>query len=472
MIPLIGVSALAAFVLLSLILMVAARYKKCPSDHIMVVYGLVGKEKSAKCIHGGAQFVWPFFQDYRFLSLRPMQIEIPLKGALSRQNIRINTPSTYTIGISVEPEIMRNAAERLLSMDHKSIESTAREIIFGQQRLVIASMDIEEINASRDLFLANIKNNVETELNKIGLRLINVNITDITDESDYIESIGKKAASEAINKAKVDVAEQNKRGAIGEAEATREREIKVAENIAEAEKGKKRAEADRRIFIQGQEAAAMRGENEASADIALTNADLTVQRAEATRRGEVAHREAQTAIQKSQYAAELERLNADGVVRQEIERKKVEIAAAAEGEKKRLIAVGQASAVLAEYEAQAKGMRQLLESKAAGYESLIRSCQGDAQAASTFLMIEKIEKIVEKQVEAIRNLKIDKVTVWDSGSADGKGSSTANFVSSLVRSLPPLQELSAMAGVELPEYLGKLADEKKSAAAKPVEPKK
>ena len=107
----------------------------------------------------------------------------------------------------------------------------------------------------------------------------------------------------------------------------------------------------------------------------------------------------------------------------------------------------------------------MLEGKAAGYTSLIKSAGGDPKAVGTLLMIEKIEEIVARQVDAIKNLKIDKITVWDSGRGESGGSSTSNFVSSLIRSVPPLQDISKMAGVELPEYLGtmKEAEPKKSA---------
>jgi len=437
----------------------AKRYKRCPSDQILVVYGKVGTGRSARCIHGGGTMVWPIIQNYAFLGLTPMTIGIPLKNALSMQNIRIDVPSTFTVGISVDPATMNNAAERLLHLGSKAIEQMAGEIIFGQLRLTVASLTIEQINQDRESFLEAIRKNVEPELNKVGLYLINVNITDITDESNYIESIGKKAAAEAINRAKVDVAEQEKSGAIGEAEAVREREIRVAENLAASEKGKKKAEADQRIFVQGQEAEAVAGENTAKAHIAATNAELATKEAEAMQRGEVAKRQAQAEIQKAEYLAEQQRLNADEVVKVEIERKKIEIAAEAEAERSRRTAKGRADAILAEYEAEAKGIRQLLDSKAAGYESLVSSCGGDARAAATLLMVEKLEQIVEKQVEAISKLKIDKITVWDSGNGTGTGSSTANFVSSLIKSLPPLQEVASMAGVELPSYLGSVTKE-------------
>ncbi len=186
------------------------RYKRCPSDRILVVYGKVGTGNSARCIHGGAAFIWPVIQDYEYLDLTPISIEVNLVNALSKQNIRVNVPSRFTIGISTEPGIMQNAAERLLGQGMQEVQDLAKEIIFGQLRLVVASMDIEEINSDRDKFLTNISQSVESELKKVGLKLINVNITDIVDESGYIEALGKEAAAHAINAARKSVAEKNR----------------------------------------------------------------------------------------------------------------------------------------------------------------------------------------------------------------------------------------------------------------------
>lgn len=489
--------------LVATITFLASRYKRCPSDMILVVFGKVGRGQSARCIHGGGTIIWPLIQDFSYMSLTPMTIAIPLQNALSFQNIRINVPSTFTVGISTEQGIMQNAAERLLNLSKMEIEEMAMEIIFGQLRLTVASLTIEQINQDRESFLESVRENVAPELNKIGLYLINVNITDITDESGYIESIGKKAASEAINQAKVDVAEQDKLGAIGEAsankekdirvaenvaesekgqkkaeadkriyvqmqessasigeaEANREMEIKVAENLAQAVKGKKKAEADQRIFVQAQESDAVSGENKSKAEIAQANADLHVRQAEALQQGEVAKRKAEAEIQKAQYLAEVERLNAEEVAVQEIEKKKVEIAAEAEAEKIRREAKGRADATLMQYEAEAKGIKQVLEGKAEGYRMMVESTGGDAKAAATMLLLEKLESIVQTQIEAVKNLKIDKITVWDGGGNGDGTTSTANFFSSMVKSLPPLQDITKMAGLELPEYLGKMTEE-------------
>ena len=273
---------------LSLILIVVAvifvtfsailkRYRRCPSDKVMVIYGKTGKNKSgsissARCIHGGAAFVWPVFQDYAFLDLKPISIECNLTNALSKQNIRVDVPCRFTVGISTEPDSMTNAAERLLGLSIDNIQNIATDILFGQLRLVIATMDIEEINSDRDKFLVAVSQNVEAELRKIGLKLINVNVTDIRDESGYIEALGKEAAAKAINDAKKSVAEQNRYGEIGKAEADRDKDIRIAET-----------QRDTRIKTAAANALAVQGENTSKIDIANSDAQRREKEAEAAR---------------------------------------------------------------------------------------------------------------------------------------------------------------------------------------------
>lgn len=458
--PFVGLSILTFVTILLLVAVViffAQRYKRCPPDKIMVIYGRTAGSEASKVIHGGATLVWPLIQDYSYISLTPMTINIDMRNALSQQNIRINVPSTFTIGVSTDPRIMSSAAERLLELDLEQVEEMAKEIIFGQLRLTVATLTIEQINQDRDAFLDLIRTNVDAELNKVGLYLINVNIVDITDESNYIESIGKKAASEAVERARVDVANAERDGAVGSAEADRAREIQVAENMAQAEKGKKAAEADQRVYVNEQEAIAVEGENSSQAQIAKVNADLAEAEAIAKQRAEVAKAHAEAEIQKSKYIEEEERLRASDIVRENIQKQQIEIAAEAEAERQRRIAAGQADAILLKYEAEAAGVQKVLEAKAAGYAGLVSSSGGDAKAAATLLMVEKIEGMVAAQIEAVKNLKIDSITVWDGGgSADG--SATSDFISSLVRSLPPLHDVARNAGVDLPEYLGTMND--------------
>jgi len=427
----------------------ASRYIRCAPDQILVIFGNTGGGKSgrsARCHHGGGAFVWPIIQSYQFLDLTPIPIDIKLEGALSQQNIRVNTPSTFTVGIATEPGVMENAAERLLGLTPPQVQDLAKDIIFGQMRVVIATMPIEEINADRDKLIDYISNGVEVELKKVGLRLINVNIQDITDESGYIDALGQEAAARAINEAKVKVAEKTRDGEIGKANA----------------------EQAQRIEVSRLHAAAVEGENTAAVTIAQSNAVRREQEAEATRKGAAAERvkaaQAEEEAYASEQAAETERANrdkatqyADIVVPAEVEKQRIETLAEAEAEQTRRLKKGEADGVRSVMEAEAEGTKAQLSAKADGFRQVIDATGTNPDLASMMLMIEQLPQLIAEQVKAISNIEIDKITVWDGGGQNGSGSGTANFLAGLAESLPPIHELTKNVGVELPEYLGRMS---------------
>lgn len=450
-------SALIAVVVIvilafSLLLVVLSRYRRCPSDKIMVIYGKVGQNKdgtarSARCVHGGASMVWPVFQDYEYMDLTPMSLSVDLKSALSRQNIRIDVPARFTVAISTEPGTMQNAAERLLGLKAQEIQELAKDIIFGQMRLIIATMEIEEINTDRDKFLAAVSSCVETELKKIGLRLINVNVTDISDESGYIEALGKEAAAKAINEARIQVAERNREGSIGEANAVR----------------------DQRISVAAANASAVDGENTSKANVAKSDATRREQEAEAQRRAVTAEKLAEAKAQEEAYAAqqmaekaraarELATQQADIIVKAQIEKEKKVLEAEAQAEQARRMAQGEADAIYAKMEAQARGVQEILSKQAEGFSQIVKAAGGNADSAVQLLLTDKIEELTRIQVEAIKNLNIDKITVWDSMSGENGSPTTANFLSGMMKSIPPMNEMYKMAGLKIPEFLGKEAE--------------
>ncbi|WP_026711248.1 flotillin family protein [Flavobacterium filum] len=473
------------FVFFVLFVTLVSRYKRCPSDKILVIYGKTGGS-SAKCVHGGGAFIWPVIQDYQYLDLKPLSIEANLTNALSRQNIRVDVPCRFTIAISTETDSMNTAAERLLGLSPEQIQELAKDILFGQLRLVIATMTIEEINSDRDKFLDNISKNVDSELKKIGLKLINVNVTDIKDESGYIAALGKEAAAKAINEAKISVAEQEKIGETGKALADREKDVQIAEthrdrdvkiaitnkdkevSIAEAFKdesiGKAEAQRDTRVKTSEANAIAIQGENEAKIAIAQSEATRREKEAEALRIALASEKvqqakaleESYVAEQKAEQArAERERStqNANVVIPAEIAKQKAIIDAQAEAERIRVQAKGEADAIFAKMEAEAKGLYEILTKQAEGYRDVVNAAGGDPTKAFQLLLIEKLPELVKTQVEAVKNIKIDKITVWDSGNnIDGNGS-TANFVSGMMKTVPPLNDLFNMAGLNLPTYL-------------------
>lgn len=505
-----GVSLVGAIILIFVVFLFSMmrRYKRCPSDKILVIYGKTGGGKSARCVHGGAAFIWPIIQDYAFLTLTPMSIEVNLTNALSKQNIRVNVPSRFTIGISTEPSVMQNAAERLLGLDHDAIEGLAQEIIFGQLRLVVASMDIEEINSDRDKFLSHITNSVEAELKKVGLKLINVNITDIHDESGYIQALGKEAAAKAINDAKITVSQKNRDGAIGEAVAVQDQRVQVADALAKAKIGEadanqlervevaamnatamigeanaeqnervqtanadalaKIGEADakqrERIKIANANAKAIEGENLSKIEIAESDALRREREAEADKRAISAEKVQAAKALEEAYAAEKiaedarakrkeAEQGADIIVPAQISKQKVEIDAEAQAEKIRRIAKGEADAIFMKKEAEAKGLYEILTKQAEGLDRIVKAAGNSPKDAVLLLVADKLPELVKTQAEAIKNIKIDKITVWENGGGKDGKTATSNFISGMYKSVPPLQEMFDMAGMQLPNYL-------------------
>lgn len=447
--------ALGLFVLVVAAMLIVTRYKRCPSDKILVIYGKTG-EGSARCVAGGAAFVWPVIQSYEYLDLSPISIDVDLKSALSKQNIRVNVPSRFTVAVSNEPGVMINAAERLLGKPIDQIREIAKDIIFGQLRLVVATMDIEEVNSNRDKFLSNVSQNVGTELRKIGLSLINVNVTDIQDESGYIEALGKEAAAKAINDARKSVAEKDRDGAIGQANAHQDQRIQVADADALAKIGEAAAQAN-----------AVDGENESAVKIAKSNAERRQREAEAEKlaiASEMTQKAnaleeafmAETSAELARAAKEKATQEADVLVQSEIAKRKLEIEAEAEAERIRRIAKGEAEALYMKKKAEADGMFEILKRQADGFNQIVEATNGNPREAVLMLIADKLPELVKTQVEAIKNIKIDKITVWENGSenSDG-GNSTSKFISGLYKSVPPLNDLFDMAGMDLPAYLGK-----------------
>jgi flotillin len=435
--PSAGVIVVAAVALIfaSMVMLFVSRYKRCPANRVLVISGKVAGGQSARVISGGGAFVWPVVQQADFLSLLPLQIDINLTDALSLENIRVRVPSQVTVAIGDTEEYQQNAAARILGVTPSEVGGLAMNIIFGQMRQVIASMKIEDINRDRDQFRANIEHALEPELKKIGLKLINVNIKDLNDESGYIEAIGREAGARAVQKARGDVAVQEKLGEIAVASATQEKEIAVAEanrsreigvamavrdtavkvaeldketavarkqaefqrdsSIAQADqerritvasadaeaiKGEAVAAQARRVAVASANALAIEGETQSQARVAAAQAELQVREAESFEIGETRKRVALAKVQESESRALALAATADG---ERIEAKRrAELEAPAKAERAKRIVEADASAESRRIEAigEASAIFAKLEAEARGeYEKLAKKADGLAR---------------------------------------------------------------------------------------------
>jgi len=499
-----------AVVLGGLALMLVNRYVRCPANKILVISGRVGGEGAARCISGGGTLVWPVIQEYAFLDLDPLRIDVKLPDALSLENIRISVPSVFTVAIGIEETVRQNAAIRLLNLTHPQVEATARDIIIGQLRAVIATMSIDQINRDREAFLQRVQHQLEPELLKVGLTLLNVNIQDLRDESGYLEALGKQAAAQAIQKARGDVAEQEKQGAIrvanaerdqsvsvassqkdrdiGLEEAKRERAVRVAAIQKEQAVGEqqaaferdmavKEAERAKRVAVAAADAAAIAGEAESQGKVVRTQATLAITRAEASQQSEIAQRTAKAEVERVENEAQAraaiaraERVEAERRAELEApakaEKARMIVAAEADAERVKIAARAEAEATFARLDAEARGNLSIMEKKAEGLQKMVAAAGGNPDAAYRLLFLEQMPIVTQTLAGAISNIKFDKVVLWNgAGGANGPGG-VSSLVEDLVKVLPPLMQVAEeIGGVQLPGIFGKRVQEATAAAA-------
>jgi len=403
-----GLLVLMVFVIM---MFLASRYRRCPSNRILCVFGRVSGGTSVKTYHGGGAFVWPLIQDYKYMDLTPMAINIPLKNALSLQNIRVNVPSVFTIAIDTTNESMQQAAIRLLDLNQREIEAMATEIIVGQLRLTVASLTIEQINQDREKFLELIRHNVETELCKIGLYLINVNITDITDESGYIEAIGQKAASQAVQQARGDVAEQEKIGEVRVMQAQRDKDIQVSLATKNRQIGTREA-----IRDQGIRVAELEKEQKVGEQAAVFLREAQVKDAEQAMRISIAEANAKAAVgeQSAQFAQEVQ-------VKEAERAKRVAVATAqskaVEGE---LSAQGTIVASQAAFQVKQAEAYQLGETRKREAEASVLEAQHRALTRAALAEADRVEAERRAALEAVAKAEKAKVIVDAEAQAEQK----------------------------------------------------
>lgn len=290
---LIGVAAL---ILVTTIWGLLSRYRRSAPDELLVVFGKAGKVTNdegktivtpSKIIQGGGAFVWPIIQDFKKMSMKPIQIKVTVDG-IDSQAIPMHLPVVLTTAISQDKIIQQNAATRFLSATPTEIEKQISEILIGETRAIMATMLIEEINADRNTFLGKVRESLEQELTKVGYDVTNINISEITDDADYIKNLGKKAETKARANAEADIAEQTKQGNIKIANTKKEEEIAVAD-----------AEREKQVQVN-------QTKQEQEVKVAEINREKQIKLAEAEK-----ERESGVAVQEAEKAARIAEAQAD-----------------------------------------------------------------------------------------------------------------------------------------------------------------
>jgi flotillin len=156
---------------LVLVVVLATRFRRCPPNKLLVVYGR-GVPGGMKVMQSGAALVWPLMQDSALLSLEPLQVSLTMDRLLSRSNEQVDVKATVVIAIGTDPERTRNAAERLLGYTEDKIEELARDILSSNLRMVVATLEVPQMKSDQEAFSSKAIQEAEPELKKVGLDII------------------------------------------------------------------------------------------------------------------------------------------------------------------------------------------------------------------------------------------------------------------------------------------------------------
>ena len=378
---LIGVAAL---IVIATIWGLLSRYRRSAPDELLVVFGKAGKYKDengkviptpSKIIQGGGAFVWPIIQDFKKMSMKPIQIKVNVDG-IDSQAIPMHLPVVLTTAISQDKLIQQNAATRFLSANPTEVERQISEILVGETRAIMATMLIEEINADRNTFLGKVRESLEQELTKVGYELTNINISEITDDADYIRNMGKKAATKAKANAEADIAEQTKQGNVKIANTRKEEEIAVSQ-----------AERDKQISVN-------QAKQEQEVKVAEINREKEIKLAEADK-----ERESGIALQEAEKVANIAKASADA------ESKKAEF----EALQTKNIAKAEADAEAAQNEAEAQKQVRIAKAKQEQEAETIKATQEKEAKAAEYESNKRQRKAEQDKLAGVaeQEAKID-----------------------------------------------------------------
>lgn len=445
-------------ILLSGVAFYIATLKRCDSNEVLIVSGKqygANKGKPVSIYRGGTVNVLPLVQQVTTLSLIPMNIDVSLKDALSKGNIRVSIPSNFQIAFSDDTSLLENASKRLVGLSRHDVQILALDVIMGGMRAVIAGLAIEEINSDREKFMVEIEKQIKPELDKLGLVITNVNIQDITDEAGYLVAIGKKAAVKAIEEAKVEVAEQERIGAEGTAKQEAARLIEVEKQMTASVTGVAETKKNRTVQVAKLESETEQEKIAYEQKRLEAEADLEVTRAKTQETKLVAESKAQQAIliqEKLEATLEKEK---EVIVDQEIAKREAVLVAEAEAETITINAKAEAGAITLVAQAKANGVKAELDAQAQGYKEMFKDVDKDALLGMEYM---KIATDVQKiHSDAISGIKIDKITVIDSGD----GQAAPNFIKGFVDAMPLAHELGKSLGFDVPSFLGNKVEEAK-----------
>ena len=371
--------ALAVFFV---ILIVRSLIVICPPNRVAVISGRKrtlsdGRTVGYRILKGGRTLRIPLIERVAWMDLNTIPLEVSVTNAYSKGAIPLNVQGIANVKVSSGEGLLENAAERFLHVDHMHIGKIAKETLEANLRGVLATMSPEEVNEDRLKFSHQLIDEADDDIKTLGLELDVLKIQNVTDDVNYLESVGRRLTAQVKKDARV-------------AEADREAESEQAEAAARRAAQVAQIEADKKI-VEEQNALRVR--------TAELEAISRAREEEALVAGETAKAVASQELETERIELEKRRVEADVVV-----------PARAELEARQLQAQAEAATIVEDGKAQVEVFKRLTDQyQAAGADG------------HDVLVLNMLPDLIDKIVSTVQNVSIDRVAVVDTGGGGGNG---------------------------------------------------
>ncbi len=398
--------------ILSVLGIIRANLKICQPNEVLIFSGRNrllsdGSKVGYRVIQGGRGFRIPIIEQVDRLELNTIPIDLTVSNAYSKGGIPLVVRAIANVKISSGEHELNNAVERLLGKSLDSVQTIAKETLEGNLRGVVASLTPEEVNEDRLKFAKELLDEADNDLSALGLQLDTLKIQSVEDDRGYLDAIGRQSTANIIAAAEV-------------VEAEKREQAKLAE---------------------------------AAADLEITRAqnDVRILRAQLAAKAEAEEAKIEVAARVAEAVAEQELASQEILLSEKRQRAEVIVAAEAARQAKEEVAKGNAARIFEDGQAEVNVLARKLE--------LWKEAGSDAER---LFLIQMLPDILKEVIKTVDNLKIDKLTVVDSGQG-GPGTGVPAVFSQIAGSTPALLEsLKASTGVDIAGMLSKASESAES----------
>ena len=453
---LVAVVAIMALAVMFLLGVFARLFRKAGPHQALIVYGFRGP----RVIKGRGTVVFPMLENARELSLELMSFDVaPQQDLYTMQGVAVTVEAVAQIKVKSDPESIQTAAEQFLTKTDQNREALIRLVMEGHLRGIIGQLTVEQIVKEPEMVGDRMRATCAADMNKMGLEVISFTIKEVRDKNEYIANMGRPDIARIQRDADVATAEAERDTAIRRAQAQREAAIAKAQAdqervLAETLSMAKQAEAQRDLEIKKAEYLETVKRQQAQADKSYEIQTNVMQQqvvAEQVKIHQI-EKEHEILVQDAEIQRRERELIATVLKGAEIERRRIEMLAAAERQKTISEAEGRASAIRAQGEAEAEITFKKGEAEAKAMNVKAEAYQEYNQAAVVDKLISSMPEIVRALAAPLQN--VDRITIVSTGGDTAGMNKITGDLTKMAAQIPALFE--TLSGMQMSELFSKV----------------